>query len=130
MRYSFWSVTTLIYGIQLLALSVFAHSPAEEMAQAATNFLAALTPEQQSKVAYEWKDEERFDWHFIPKPRKGLPFKEMTPAQRTLAQALLSSGLSQRGYAKASTIISLEQVLFSLEKQGPTRDAELYFVSL
>ncbi|SRR5258706_3159813 len=130
MRYSFWSTAILVYFTQLLALPVFAHSPAEEMAQAATNFLAALTSEQQAKAVYAWKDEERFDWHFIPKPRKGLPFKEMTPAQRALAQALLSSGLSQRGYAKASTIMSLEQVLFSLEKQGPTRDAELYFVSV
>src|SRR5438874_1831035 len=115
------SLTTLAAGIQLLATPAYAHSPAEEMAQAATNFLAALTPEQQSKAVYEWKDEERFDWHFVPKPRKGLPLKEMTPAQRALAHALLSSGLSQRGFAKASTIMSLEQILFDLEEKAPRR---------
>src|SRR5438876_11579579 len=127
MRYSLSprSLAAVIGCIQLLAATAGAHSPAEEMAQAATNFLAALTPEQLAKAVYERKDEERFDWHFIPKPRKGLPFSAMTSSQRALAQALLGSGLSQRGFAKASTIISLEQVLFDLEDKAPRRNADL-----
>src|SRR5437016_4755810 len=100
------SAAQLFVCVQLLALSAFAHSPAEEMSAAGSNFLNALTPEQRSKAAFGFKDEERFDWHFIPKPRKGLPVAEMTSAQRALANALLSSGLSQRGYAKAATIMS------------------------
>src|SRR5256885_10033308 len=112
------------------ALSAFAHTPAEEMADAAKNFLAALKPEQQAKAVFEWKDDERVNWHFIPKPHKGLPFKEMNSPQRELAHALLSSGLSQRGFAKAATIISLEQVLFDLDDNAPSRNAELYFVSI
>ncbi len=99
------------------------------MADAAGNFLNALTPEQQAKATFTLTDEERFDWHFIPKPRKGLPFKEMTPAQQKLAHALLNSGLSQRGYAKAVTIMSLEQVLHDLE-QSAKRDPELYYFSI
>jgi hypothetical protein len=115
----------------LLASSALAHTPGEEMAGAANNFLAALTSDQRAKAVFEFKDEERFDWHFIPKPRKGLPIKEMTPAQRNLAHALLSTGLSQRGYAKAATIMSLEQVLFDIEKQkGPVRDAEVYYFTV
>src|SRR2546421_4423322 len=125
MRYFFIPrvLAALLSFFQMAAISTLAHSPAEEMAQAATNFLAALTPEQQAKAVYEWKDEERFDWHFIPKPRKGLPLKEMTASQRALAHALLSSGLSQRGFAKAATIMSLEQVLYDLEAKAPRRDA-------
>lgn len=108
-----------------------AHSPAEEMAEAARNFLAALTPDQRTKATFAWKDDERLNWHFIPRARKGIAFKEMTPAQRPLAHALLSAGLSHRGYAKATTIMSLEQILLELEKgSGPTRDPELYFVSV
>jgi len=103
------------------------------MAEAARNFLASLTTEQQAKASFEWKDGERQNWHFIPKPRKGLPLKELTPAQRPLAHALLGSGLSQRGYLKATTIISLEQILHELE-QGTggrmVRDPELYYVSV
>jgi hypothetical protein len=100
------------------------------MAEAAKNFLAALTPEQKTKATYEFQDEERFDWHFIPKPRKGLPFKEMTSPQRLLAQALLNSGLSQRGYMKATSIMSLEQILYEVENKSPNRDSDLYFVTL
>jgi len=100
------------------------------MADAANYFLASLTPEQKSKATYEFKDEERFDWHFIPKARKGLPFKEMTPPQRLLAHALLNTGLSHRGYMKATTIMSLEQILYEVENKSPTRDADLYFVTV
>ena len=64
----------------LMPLPALAHSPAQEMADAAKNFLAALKPEQQAKALFEWKDDERLNWHFIPKPRKGLPFKEPSRA--------------------------------------------------
>ena len=111
--------------------SVRALPPAEEMAAGANNLLAALSPEQQAKAKFELKNDERMNWHFIPKARKGLPLKEMTPAQQHLAHALLSSGLSQRGYMKATTIMSLEQILKELEQgKGPVRDPELYFVSI
>src|SRR5690242_9577309 len=100
-----------ILSLQQFTCSVLAHSPAEEIADGAKNFLAALTPEQKAKAVFEFKDGERFDWHFIPKARKGLALKDMTPPQRLLAHALLSSGLSQRGYMTATTIMSLEQIL-------------------
>src|SRR6185295_4895205 len=115
----------------LTAPSIRAHTPAEDMADAARNLLAALTPEQKGKATYEFKDDQRFDWHFIPRERKGLPFKEMTPAQQRLAHALLASGLSQRGYAKATTIMSLEDILREMEQgKGPARDPERYFVTI
>ena len=101
------------------------------MRAAAQNYLAALAPEQASRVKFPFGDGERLNWHFIPRPRKGLPFKEMDPAQQRLAHAFLSSGLSQRGYMKATTIMSLEAVLKELEQgKGPARDAELYYVSV
>jgi hypothetical protein len=107
-----------------------APSPGREMADAANHFQASLTPEQKAKATYEFKDDERFDWHFIPKPRKGLPFKEMTPPQRLLAHALLNTGLSHRGYLKATTIMSLEQILYEAENRSPNRDADGYFVTI
>ncbi len=101
------------------------------MTEAATHFLAALSPEQQAKCRFELKEDERLNWHFIPRARKGLPLKELTPAQRSLAHGLLATGLSQRGFLKATTIISLEDILKDLEQgKGPTRDPELYYVSI
>lgn len=103
----------------------------EEMARAANNFLAALNSDQQKKATFEFKSEERYNWHFVPRERKGLPLKEMAPEQRALAHALLGSGLGQRGYVETVTIISLEQILKEVEQgRGPARDTELYFFSI
>src|SRR6266404_6201342 len=129
-RPNFLHPVRLLFCAQLFASAALAHSPAQEMANAANNLLAALTPEQKGKAVFEFKDEERFDWHFIPKSRKGLPFGEMSTPQRLLAHALLSSGLSQRGYMKATTIMSLEQILYDLEDRAPQRDADLYYVTV
>jgi Protein of unknown function (DUF3500) len=104
---------------------------AREMAAAAKNLWASLTPDQRSKITFDFNDLLRYDWHFIPRPRKGLPLKEMSGEQKALAQALLASGLSQMGYIKAETIISLEQILATIEHgTGPVRDPELYYFNL
>jgi hypothetical protein len=102
---------------------------AAEMAQAAVNFWVALTPQQQSVAGIPFKDDNRKDWHYVPHERRGLPYKQMTPTQRHLANALLAAGMSPRGLAKATTIMSLEQVLFELENR-PHRDPELYTVTI
>jgi hypothetical protein len=120
-----------VLAAMILSLSLRAHGVGGEMADAANNFLATLKPEQKAKATFELKDNERLNWHFIPRERKGLPIKEMSSEQRALAQALLSTGLSHRGYFKASTIMSLEQILRDMEQgKGPVRDPERYFFSI
>ncbi len=101
------------------------------MVTTANSFLSSLTPDQLSKAKFAFTDEERMNWHFIPKERKGLPLKDMTPPQKHLAQALLAAGLSQRGYIKATSIMSLEDILRILEKDsGVRRNPEGYFFSI
>jgi hypothetical protein len=100
------------------------------MAEAANNFLAALSSDQRAKAVYQMTNDERLNWDYVPHVRNGIPFKEMTPAQRLLGHALLASGLSQRGYAKATTIMSLDQVLYDLENQSPRRDPEMYYITI
>lgn len=120
-------------AVALFSTSILrAHGPAEEMADAANHFLASLDKDQRTKANYEFKSDERLNWHFIPKERNGLPIKEMKPEQRPLAHALLASVLSQRGLIKAETIQSLEKVLYDLEgaKRSFPRDPELYFVTI
>ncbi len=104
---------------------------AREMAQAALNFWAALTPELQAKCAFPFDSEERFNWHFIPRERKGITWNEMSSAQQALAHAFLASGLSNRGYQQAETIMSLDQVLKEIEQgRGPLRDPNNYAFSV
>jgi hypothetical protein len=51
--------------------------------------------------------------------------------QRHLASALLAAGLSQTGYIKAVTIMSLEDVLKALENDsGERRNPEKYHVCM
>ena len=60
------------------------------MADAATAFLASLTPEQRQQAVFPFESDERTHWNFIPTeafPRKGLTVKEMTDKQRELAHA-------------------------------------------
>ncbi|MFN7932328.1 MAG: DUF3500 domain-containing protein [Bryobacteraceae bacterium] len=110
------------------------------MSDAAKAYLASLTPEQRSKGTFDLKDDELHFWHFVPdnnlvqtkgRSRKGLTLREMTPAQKHLAHALLSAGLSQRGYIKASSIMSLEDILRIMEKDdGERRNPEKYYFSI
>lgn len=116
--------------VLLAATSLFAQTPSGDMAQAANNLLASLNAEQKAKTVFELKSDERVNWHFVPKARNGLPFKEMTPSQKHLAHTLLNSALSHRGYFKVTTMMSVEQILFELENSAPRRDADLYYFTI
>jgi hypothetical protein len=105
---------------------------AAAMADGANKFLASLNAEQKAKAFFQFSDDQRFDFHFIPKDRKGLPLKEMNAEQKKLAMSFLQTGLGVAGYKKATTIISLEPVLAEIEGTGRRfpRDPELYYVSV
>jgi len=106
-------------------------SSAQLMSTTADAFLASLSSDQRARAPFAFDDEQRLDWHFIPRPRKGLPFKDLDPVQRLLGQALLGAGLGQRGLIRAATIMSLDAVLRELEQgKGPARDPEMYFLSI
>ncbi len=101
------------------------------MRDTARHFVDSLTQQQRARAMFEFGDEERYNWHYVPRTRKGLPLKNMTPEQKLLAHALLSAGLSQRGYIKATTVMSLEEVLRVLENDsGERRNPEGYFFSV
>jgi hypothetical protein len=101
------------------------------MTECASRFLAALDPDQRGKATFAFDTEERMNWHYIPKERKGLPLREMRPYQKHLASALLAAGLSQTGYIKGVTIMSLEEVLRIKENDsGENRNPEKYYFSV
>ena len=118
-------------AIVLLSSAYTRIHSASVMSDAAKAFLASLSPEQRATATFQFQDEERMNWHYIPRVRKGLPLRDMSGEQKQLAHALLSAGLSQRGYIKASTIMSLDEVLKRMENgKGPQRDPEGYFFSV
>ena len=107
-------------------------SVAGEMAEAASNFYASLNSDQQRRVVFNFKDEERRNFHFFPIPRRGVALKEMNSAQRSLAHALLSTGLGAKGFQKAATIMSLGQILRDMDpdSKNPFRDSDQYYVTI
>ena len=115
-----------------LAGPAVADHPEREMAAAAHTFLASLNEEERALTVFEFGDEERLNWHFIPKERRGLPLSKMSEDQKSLAYALLATGLSRKGQVKALTVMSLERILRLTE--GPdrrfSRDPALYHVSV
>lgn len=105
-------------------------SPAVDIAQAASAFLGSLDHDARAKAQFAFDSEERFNWHFVPKPRAGLPLKAMSATQRSAAMELLRVGLSEKGYTKAETIRGLEVILAELEQDPVKRDPELYYVTI
>jgi hypothetical protein len=122
-----------LLGGGLIVVSLAAageQSAGGSMAAAAEQFLATLDASQRSKAQLPFDTDERFNWHFVPRPRAGLPLKQMTATQRAAALALLAAGLSQKGYGKAEAIRALETVLAEIERNPVRRDPELYYVTI
>jgi hypothetical protein len=117
----------LLAGLALAGARQMAPEPA--MAQAAQALIATLDAPQLARLRWPFDSEERFNWHFIPRERQGLPLKAMNARQREAAFALLRAGLSEKGYTKAETIRSLETVLASAGG-SIVRDPELYFFTI
>jgi hypothetical protein len=120
----------LLAALLVLAPLARAHEAANDMVAAATTFLGALSAEQKKQATYPLTDAERENWNFVPIERQGLPFKKMSTDQHALGLALLRTGLSHAGMARANAIISMELVLKELENGAARRDPTLYFVTI
>jgi hypothetical protein len=110
---------------------------AAAMASAANKFLESLTPDERQQAVIGFTDGDRTRWNFIPNemfPRKGLQIKAMTDAQRARAHDLLKTGLSQRGYMTATSIMDLENTLRAVEDAAGNRrfarDPLEYYVTI
>lgn len=100
---------------------------AKQMSAAVSTFLKTLTPGQTKEAVTDFGNISRFDWHYIPRERKGLTFKKMKPEQKAAAMAIIRLMMSQEGYQKTESIIDLENVLRVIESRPPNdtyRDPE------
>jgi hypothetical protein len=103
------------------------------MVEAARIFLEGLTPSQRQSATFEFEDEERKNWHYVPKSRQGITWEALSPEQREKAITLFKTALSEQGYQKTREIMELELVLRALENRPPddrVRHPELYYLSI
>lgn len=120
----------VVSALLALLLSAYVKQQAPSiMTTAAKNFINSLEPWQKTAVTFKMEDEERSNWFYTPVPRKGLALHDMKPYQRQLAMALVAAGLSQRGFIKATTIMSLDEILLVTEPT-PRRDPDNYYISI
>jgi len=106
---------------------------AATMTDTATRLLAAFPEEQKARFHFTFETLERYNWHYIPRMRKGVALREMTPAQKALFLELLRTGVSASGYETTQQIMRLERILLEREKNGSmpmVRDPENYYVSI
>ena len=101
------------------------------MVDASRRWLASLDSAQRSKATYHYMDGERIFWYYPPLNRHGLPLRDMNENQRSLAMALLATGLTDESAQQARLIIEHEEVLGPLEAEAGRvtwpRDPELYY---
>jgi hypothetical protein len=123
----------LFAGSFLSCHSQTSHMAISKMAIAANQFLTALSSSQKEKAQYSFDNEERYDWHFIPKSRKGISLNDLDDNQRKAAMDLVRTGLSDTAFTKATSVMSLEVVLKEIENRPPEdhyRDPGNYYITL
>jgi len=103
------------------------------MVVSAQQFLNTLDEDLRHEVTYPFESDERFDWHYFPRSREGIPLKDTNEEQREAAYGLLRSALSSQGFEKATGIIQLEGILSEVEGRGSGdtfRDPERYYFTI
>jgi hypothetical protein len=109
------------------------NSVSGDMTTAAIKFLQMLSPAQKAKTQFTFVDSERYNWHYTPIDRKGIPLRELTAEQNKAGLNLLHTALSDTGFNKTIAITQLEQVLRGVENRPANddyRSPEKYFFSI
>jgi hypothetical protein len=115
----------------LFALTIGARS--QQAVTAANQFIATLTDDQKTETIFPFDGEERYNYHFIPRERKGITFNEMNDVQKELAIKLMKTCMSEQAFQKTQDIMQLDLVLKELEKRKPDdhfRDPGNYHISI
>lgn len=123
----------VLYALAILLIQDAALAQKASIVSRANEFLTLLDDDQRDKVHYTFEDEERYNWHFVPRSRNGLSFNDMNEKQRAAGHALLKICLSEQGYQKASNIMALETILREVENRPPNdtyRDPLNYYITI
>src|ERR1700733_3254228 len=100
--------------ICLSVSAAMAQTATSRIVSAAKTFVSTLDEKQRQKVLFAFDDDQqRKRWSNLPTgavPRGGIGLKDMTPAQRSAAMALVASALSQRGFEKVQQIMDGDEV--------------------
>jgi hypothetical protein len=126
--------TTLSILMCLGAVPAVAQTATARIVSAANTFLSTLDAKQRQSVLFAYDDEkQRARWSNLPVTivaRAGLSMKDLSPAQRSAAMALVSSALSPRGFEKVQQIMEADEVNKANSRNSPMFGKDLYFISI
>ncbi len=117
----------------LLCCLLSLNAAAQDVVTAANTFLTSLDANSKAAASYSLDDPERFNWHFVPRERKGACFRNFNEKQRAAALAFIRASLGETGYSKATQIMALELVLREIEGLGLNnlrRDPLNYYITI
>jgi len=101
-----------------------------EMAIAANAFLAGLDKQQAEKARFPFDSDQRENWGYVPRNRKGIALENLDDKQTALVRDLLKTALSDPGLKKVDAIMTLEAFLLEIEKRPALRNPKAYFTSV
>lgn len=85
-----------------------------EIKDAASVFIASMTPLQKRLAVLAFDDTSRVKWNNLPvglRARAGINIGKLTDDQRKMLHRILSVSLSSQGYLKATSIMHLDNLL-------------------
>jgi hypothetical protein len=119
------SVVLLLIGMSQAPL---AQSPTAS--SAAARLIQATPANAQATLLQPFTEQARTDWHYTPRRRAGVAWRDMSAAQRDATTDLLRSALSASGLDKVRAVMALEIALRELETFGLSRDPENYAIAI
>jgi Protein of unknown function (DUF3500) len=100
------------------------------MAERVAALLESLPAEERRLAQRAFDDVERFNWHYVPRARAGLPIRAMGKRAGRALTDLLHYALSDAGFDKAKGIMGLEEPLGLIEGRPQYRDPRNYSVTV
>src|SRR4051812_35015656 len=98
-------------------------------------WLDGLDDVQRAAATFPFEIPERFVWAYTPGPREGLAIRDMRPAHREAALAIVAAATSARGAGEIVAVMALETILREVEQAAgrpspDRRDPELYWFAV
>jgi hypothetical protein len=97
-----------------------------------TDFLATLSPDAKARATFALRSATWANWNFMGTTliKPGLPLSAMTGEQRDAALAVMAAVLSPAGFAKASRVMALQDVLVALGDGVGRRSSSHYSLAI
>jgi hypothetical protein len=119
-----------VFVVPLIGMSPTAFAQSPIASSAAARLMQTTPADAHAQLLLPFSEPARTDWHYTPRRRAGVAWREMSQAQRDATTDLLRSALTATGLDKVRAVMALEIALRELEAFGLSRDPENYAIAI